>query len=67
MKRLADKISDKKYDHYADVISWIRSNVSFTLLRSCLLYLKTCRAIEKSSPLAVDISIAHQLKKEGCA
>lgn len=46
MKQLASKISDKKGEPYADVISYIRTKISFALLRSCILCLRGCRALK---------------------
>ena len=46
MKQLATKISEKRGEPYADNISYIRTKISITLLRSCVLCLRGCRALK---------------------
>ena len=46
MKQLATKISEKRGELYADTISYIRTKISFALLRSCVLCLRGCRALK---------------------
>ena len=46
MKQLATKISEKRREPYADTISYIRTKISFALLRSCVLCLRGCRALK---------------------
>ena len=46
MKQLATKISEKRGEPYADTISYIRTKISFALLRSCVLCLRGCRALK---------------------
>ena len=58
IKRLAEKIADKKNERYSDTINLIRSKVSFALLRSCLLCLRGCRASKKSYTPA-DFSVCN--------
>ena len=48
MKQLATKISEKRGEPYADTISYIRTKISFTLLRRCVLCLRGCRAHQAS-------------------
>ena len=43
MKQLATKISEKRGEPYADTISYIRTKISFALLRSCVLCLRMSR------------------------
>ena len=45
MKQLATKISEKCGETY-DTISYIRTKISFALLRSCVLCLRGCRALK---------------------
>ena len=47
MSRLALKISEKGYDSYSDAISFIRTKISFALLRSSVLCLRGCRALKR--------------------
>ena len=46
MKEHAIKISEKRGEPYADTISYIRTKISFALLRSCVLCLRGCRALK---------------------
>ena len=54
----------QKHERYADAISWIRTKVSFALLRSCLLCLRGCKANKKSSYFTTDISFAASVEGE---
>ena len=47
-KRLAELLSIKKGEKYADTISWIRSKVSFALIRSALLCLRGSRSTRRT-------------------
>ena len=44
MKRQAQKISEKREEKYSDVISFIRTKISFALLKSSILCIRGCRA-----------------------
>ena len=46
MKQLVTKISEKRGEPYADTISYIRTKISYALLRSCVLCLRGCRAFK---------------------
>ena len=50
MSRLALKISEKSIESYADVIGYIRTKVSFALLRSSVLCLRGCRSLKRKLP-----------------
>jgi len=56
MKQLASKISEKKQEPYADVINYIRTKISFALLRSSILCIRGCRALKKSTFVENSIS-----------
>ena len=43
MKTLADKIATKQNEQYSDVITWIRTRLSFEVLRSSLLCIRGSR------------------------
>ena len=45
IQRLASRISDKKEDSYSDVITYIRTKLSFALLRSSILCLPGARSL----------------------
>ena len=40
-------ITKKGYDSYSDAISFIRTKISFALLRSSVLWLRGCRALKR--------------------
>ena len=46
MKQLATKISENRGEPYADTISYIRTKISFALLRSCVFCLRGCCALK---------------------
>ena len=46
MKQRATKIREKRGVLYADSISYIRTKISFALLRGCVLCLRGCRALK---------------------
>ena len=45
--RLAELVAEKKGEDYATTVSWIRSKVSFAILRSALLCLRGSRTAKK--------------------
>ena len=49
--RIAQKISDKSAEPFSDVIGYIRTKVSFALLRSSILCLRGCRSLRRASPV----------------
>lgn len=67
--RLAEDIAAKKKQNLDNVISWIRTKLSFSLLRSCLLCIRgsrtgNVRSEECSRLVAEDIDVDHhQLAK----
>ena len=44
-KRLSEKLSEKRNVEYSKTISWVRTRLSFHLLRSCLLCLRGSRSL----------------------
>ena len=65
MKRLAEKISEKKKETYMDTISYIRTRVSFALLRSSILCLRGCRSL-KTANTRTENSISAILVEARC-
>ena len=55
MKRIAGKMSDRKDDSYSDIITYIRTKLSFALLRSSVLCLRGSRSLHRRA--AVEASI----------
>ena len=47
MKRIAGKLSDKKEDPYADIITYITTKISFALLRSSVLCIRGSRSLRR--------------------
>ena len=45
--RLAERIADKKGEHYSRNVAWIRARTSFALLRSALICLRGSRTIRR--------------------
>ena len=58
MKQLATKFSEKRGEPYGDTISYIRTKISFALLRSCVLCL--------SLVFSVRLRLAPSWRREGC-
>ena len=56
MSRLAFKLSEKSEDTYAEVMGYIRTKVSFALLKSSVLCLRGCRSL-KRQPEIIDSAI----------
>ena len=46
--RLAELVSAKKGEDYATTVSWVRSKVSFAILRSALLCLRGSRTAKRT-------------------
>ena len=46
--RLAELVAAKKGENYATTVSWIRSKVSFAILRSALLCLRGSRIVRRA-------------------
>ena len=65
MSRLALKISEKSIELYSDVIGYIRTKVSFALLRSSVLCLRGCRSLKRKPPND-DSSIGAVVEEGGC-
>ena len=47
MKRLAGLISEKRQESYADVVMYIRKKISFALLRSSILCIRSLRSLKE--------------------
>ena len=48
MKRLATKLCERRNESYADSITFIRTKVSFALLRSSILCIRGCRSLKRT-------------------
>ena len=55
MKRIAGKLSDKKEDPYADIITYIRTKISFALLRSSVLCIRGSRSLRRRPTVEASI------------
>jgi len=51
MKKLAEKIGQKKKESYADTLAYIRTRVSFALLKSAVLCIRGCRSLKPPTPI----------------
>ena len=47
--RLAELVAAKKGENYATTVSWIRSKVSFAILRSALFCLRGSRTVRRAN------------------
>ena len=47
IQRLAEKLSEKRQESYAESINYIRTKISFALLRSSILCIRGCRSLRK--------------------
>ena len=47
IKELAEKLAKKQQLEMSVVTSWLRTKISFTLLRSCILCIRGSRSIKK--------------------
>ena len=47
MQRLAEKLSEKRQESYPESINYIRTKISFALLRSSILCIRGCRSLCK--------------------
>ena len=54
IKRLASKIAEKKDESYSDAITYIRTRISFAILRSAIKCLRGCRGSKR--PTDIDSS-----------
>ena len=61
--RLASKVNEKGTESYSDAISYIRTKISFALLRSCVLCLRGCRSPRR--PPATESSISAIVHEGG--
>ena len=59
--RLAELISAKKKENYATAMSWIRTKVSFAILRTALLCLKGTRQGRRNNVQENDLEIVKGL------
>lgn len=63
-KRLAELLSIKKGENYANTMSWVRAKVSFALIRSALLCLRGSRSIRRTVDTTnVDISLDNAIAR----
>ena len=56
MKQLAQKIFEKREEKYSDVMSFIRMEISFALLKSSILCIRGCRALKSTNTIENAIS-----------
>ena len=56
MSSLAFKLSEKSEDTYAEVMGYLRTKVSFALLKSSVLCLRGCRSLRRQ-PEIIDSAI----------
>ena len=62
--RLAELISSKKQEEYATTITWIRTKVSFAILRTALVCLRGTRSRRRKSNVQEnDLEIEGALKR----
>ena len=62
VQRLASRISDKKEDSYSDVVTYIRTKLSFALLRCSILCLRGAPSIRRRP--AVETSVGTIVEEE---
>ena len=48
-QKLAEKLSEKRKEPYSDTINFIRTKISFALLRSAIFCLRRCKIFKKTS------------------
>ena len=59
--RLASKVNEKSTESYSEAISYIRTKISFALLRSCVLCLRGCRSTRCQPAMESSISaVVHE-------
>ena len=63
MQRLAKKLSEKRQESYPESINYIRTKISFALLRSSILYIRGCRSLRKVQ--IIDNSISAIVEEGG--
>ena len=49
VQKLAEKLSEKRNESYSDTINFIRTEISFALLRSAILCLRGCKNLKNAS------------------
>ena len=47
MQRIAEKLSEKRHESYSETKNYIRTKISFALLRSAILCIQGCRSLRK--------------------
>ncbi|KAL9967546.1 hypothetical protein ACROYT_G025795 [Oculina patagonica] len=65
--RLAELIAAKKGEDYATTVSWIRSKVSFAILRSALICLRGSRTVKRNRNIDIydmDFQVENSQKEE---
>ena len=48
VQKLAEKLSEKRNESYSDTINFIRTKISFALLRSAILCLRGCKKLKNT-------------------
>ena len=56
MQRLAEKLSEKRQESYRESINYIKTKISFALLRSSILCIRGCRSLRKAQFIDNSIS-----------
>ena len=64
ISRIASKISERSTETYSDAITYIRTRISFALLRSSVLCLRGCRS-SKRKPIVEESSISAIVHEGG--
>ena len=49
VQKLAEKISEKRNESYSDTINYIRTKISFALLRNAILCFRVCKKPKNAS------------------
>ena len=61
MQRLAEKLSEERQESYPETINYLRTKISFALLRSSIVCISVCRSLRKVE--LIDISISAIVKE----
>ena len=61
MQRLAEKLSDKRQESYPESINYIKTKISFALLRSSIICISGCRSLRKNQ--FIDNSLSAFVEK----
>ena len=63
MQRIAEKLSEKRHKSYAETINYIRTKISFALLRSAILCIRGCRLLRKTQFIDNSISAVEEERR----